>query len=366
MGFQKKERLDYLDAVKGIGIILVVIGHSTYTGEHLLTWIASFHMPLFFILSGMLLQFKGEEENSLPGILKKKAKTIMLPYLSFSVIYLLMDLAMYLLQVGSKAWIDIVYEFIGSITLYGISTLWFLPALFFGEITFLYIRKKHNHILSIGVGVVLALIVGLTHPLFDATYPLYNAIYYLIPGYFLIFLYRVAMAYIFILMGYYARYYMGEEKEPKIKEIFLGIALLIVGIAFAFANGRVDLHSVILKNNIYYYISAFAGTMAMVLVCKNVKQIGKSKYFKPLLWAGKNSLLIMATHLEFKVMITAIRGAELVSSRIPALMPYIQWIGVGVLVTVLEVLIVSVMNHYFYFLIGKKKPLNKRKFKVVK
>jgi len=366
MGFHKKERLDYLDAVKGIGIILVVIGHSTYAGENLLTWIASFHMPLFFIISGMLLQFTGEEENSVSTILKKKAKSIMLPYLSFSVIYLLMDFGMLMLHIGSKAWVDVVYEIFGSITLYGISTLWFLPALFIGEISFLYIMKKHNHILTIGVGVALAFIVGVTHPLFDASYPLYNAIYYLIPGYFIIFLYRGAMAYVFILMGYYARLYIREEKTVQIKEVILGIALLIVGLAFAFANGRVDLHSVILKNNIYYYISAFTGTLAMVLICKNIKQIGKSRYFKPLMWAGRNSLLIMVTHLEFKVMITAIRGGNLVSSRVPMLMPYIQWVCVAVIVIILEVIIVTIMNRYFYFLIGKKKPLNKRKFKVIK
>ncbi|MDD2972242.1 MAG: acyltransferase [Lachnospiraceae bacterium] len=366
MKLHKKERLDYLDMVKGLGIILVVIGHSTYAGENLLTWIASFHMPLFFIISGMLLQFNREEENDIGKTVKKKLRTILLPYFSFSVIYLIMDGMMLFLHLGSKVWVDFVYEFLGTITLYGISTLWFLPALFLGEISFLYIRKKRNHFLTIGVGIALALVVGLTHPLFDSTYPLFNAIYYLLPGYFLIFLYRSAVAYVFIMMGYYTQLFIKENIGIQIREIFLGVALLVAGMAFAFANGRVDLHSVIFHNNIYFYISAFAGTMGTVFLCRNIRYCGKQRLLKPVLAAGRNSLIIMVTHLEFRVMITAIRGAGLVSTRMPGLMPYIQWILVAVLVILMEWVIVVVMNRYFYFLIGKRKPLNRKKFTVVK
>ena len=45
----KGNRLAYIDMVKGVGIILVVIGHSTYVSEGVLTWLASFHMPLFLL-----------------------------------------------------------------------------------------------------------------------------------------------------------------------------------------------------------------------------------------------------------------------------------------------------------------------------
>ena len=54
----KERHLDYIDMVKGVGIILVVLGHSTYISEQALTWLASFHMPLFFIVSGLLFAYK--------------------------------------------------------------------------------------------------------------------------------------------------------------------------------------------------------------------------------------------------------------------------------------------------------------------
>jgi len=53
-------RIDYLDIAKGIGIILVYIGHCyigerTQTLSNVIYWIYSFHMPFFFFVSGMFV-----------------------------------------------------------------------------------------------------------------------------------------------------------------------------------------------------------------------------------------------------------------------------------------------------------------------
>ena len=66
-----EKRLDYLDMVKGIGIILVVVGHSTYVSDGTLTWLASFHMPLFFILSGILFAYKESDGEPLHSMQRK-------------------------------------------------------------------------------------------------------------------------------------------------------------------------------------------------------------------------------------------------------------------------------------------------------
>lgn len=47
------KRLDWLDLVKGIGIVLVVWGHTLFP---LHSAIDVFHMPLFFILAGLTLK----------------------------------------------------------------------------------------------------------------------------------------------------------------------------------------------------------------------------------------------------------------------------------------------------------------------
>lgn len=43
-----------IDVLKGIGIILVVLGHITFGDQLVRKIIFSFHMPLFFFLSGVV------------------------------------------------------------------------------------------------------------------------------------------------------------------------------------------------------------------------------------------------------------------------------------------------------------------------
>ena len=51
------ERYTWIDCIKGIGIFLVVLGHI-YKDNYIGLWIYSFHMPLFFMLSGYLMYAK--------------------------------------------------------------------------------------------------------------------------------------------------------------------------------------------------------------------------------------------------------------------------------------------------------------------
>lgn len=54
---QKNKRIDYLDIAKGIGILSVIIGH-TFDVQYLSNFLYSFHMPLFFVLSGYFFKEK--------------------------------------------------------------------------------------------------------------------------------------------------------------------------------------------------------------------------------------------------------------------------------------------------------------------
>lgn len=50
------ERRKDLDFAKGVGIMLMVLGHcySAGNGTYILRWLYSFHMPLFFIIPGIV------------------------------------------------------------------------------------------------------------------------------------------------------------------------------------------------------------------------------------------------------------------------------------------------------------------------
>lgn len=68
-----KKRDKTLDIAKGIFIILVVLGHSTFPYTDVIYW---FHMPAFFIISGILYK-----ENSLK--LAKLTITLFVPFLVY-------------------------------------------------------------------------------------------------------------------------------------------------------------------------------------------------------------------------------------------------------------------------------------------
>lgn len=74
-----KERIPTIDTARGIAIILVVIGHSiSYADEPINTFILSFHMPLFFVISGMTVKLQPPRTNFLEYVIHK-SKRLLLP-----------------------------------------------------------------------------------------------------------------------------------------------------------------------------------------------------------------------------------------------------------------------------------------------
>ena len=83
-----RNRLPWVDAAKGLGIVAVVFGHLTPPGlDALHQWIYLFHMPLFFLLGGMF-QKAATKESCFWDFLKKKAASRLIPYLIYSAVSL--------------------------------------------------------------------------------------------------------------------------------------------------------------------------------------------------------------------------------------------------------------------------------------
>ena len=68
-------RIKWIDTAKGLGLLCVILGHLGV--PYLSTWIYTFHMPLFFFLSGIV--FSGRKYR-FGEYLKRKMKSLVLPY----------------------------------------------------------------------------------------------------------------------------------------------------------------------------------------------------------------------------------------------------------------------------------------------
>ena len=75
-------RLDYVDVAKGIGIILVVLGHClVFAGcwsSTLFRYIYAFHMPFWFTISGYL--YKRKDPSS---FIIGKVATLLVPFVAY-------------------------------------------------------------------------------------------------------------------------------------------------------------------------------------------------------------------------------------------------------------------------------------------
>ena len=149
MGGKNRKRYPEADLARGIGIILVVLGHALRQDgdlpammERMISVIYSFHMPLFFFLSGFVsirvLSLRGS--RAVGGWLRGRAVRLLVPYFFVSICYLpvkvvLSRYAQKPFSIGT-AWRIIIGESPNTM-------LWYLYVLFLlCVISALLVRKK--------------------------------------------------------------------------------------------------------------------------------------------------------------------------------------------------------------------------------
>lgn len=119
----------------------------------------TFHMPLFFALSGALFKnsIKREKFKSINDVMIQKAKRLIIPFIIVTIFFStpIKYLSGYY-NTSSNLLKDI---FIGQVLMQGNTHLWFLPTLFFEFIIVWKINKKNfNHNIMIGTMILLNLI----------------------------------------------------------------------------------------------------------------------------------------------------------------------------------------------------------------
>ena len=135
---RNENRYDWADIAKGLGIFLMVWGHSGLPAP-IHNWIHSFHMPFFFIISGFFFK---QGKYTFKEYFLRKTKTILLPYVFFAICdYLIRNgcISMGLEVAPPRS----IYEMfvLGK----DIGAAWFLLSLFFTEVLFFFISKLSNN-----------------------------------------------------------------------------------------------------------------------------------------------------------------------------------------------------------------------------
>lgn len=301
----ESKRIDYLDMAKGIGILLVIIGHISYVSEPVRQYISTFHMPLFFVISGMLLLYKKEEENSFRDFAVKRFHGLMLPYFICSACVLVIESTRVIWK-DANTWENILRQLFQSLCLQGVSVLWFLPALFMGELLFVFVRKHCSHLQT---GMVLMIVCVFTY--FGAEvvqeYFLQKSSIRAVLCYDVISMaFRNLFCVVLVGIGYYFAKAIFGRKCERIAEFLLAVGLLVLTGVVLIQNGAVDLRGMNLGDIVWFLAGGISGSAGVILVCRVLETLPVKGLQRFLVFMGCNSLLIMVTHLDFRVLYISI------------------------------------------------------------
>ncbi len=172
-----------IDALKGIAIFLVVLGHSIIVYpidlhqnvicNNIYIWLSSFHMPLLFFISGFCFSYR----ESYKEFIKKKIFRILIPYLFFNAIDII-PRALFPSLVNRDRGIE---ESIKYIIFYG-GEYWFLYDLFIIFLIYPLIAKYTRNTVYRQIIVILTIVLlHFTLPsihIFNLSKVIYNMLFF--------------------------------------------------------------------------------------------------------------------------------------------------------------------------------------------
>lgn len=297
-----KERNEALDIAKGIGIILMVIGHSGCP-KYLHDFIYMFHMPLFFVCSGYFYKHI-TTRNELIRCWKKRFRGLYLPYIKWSLAFLFLHNIFYHLNIYSDEYgyqgttsslyntSDII-ERLKCILLYMnghedlLGGFWFLKALLLSTLAFSmidFLLSRWKNLIAKYTTIFLFLLIA-------TIITQYTDIRFWIFGSF----FQISYGCLFFFTGYLLHQY---GHLLRINGAFPNILMfIIVGIGALLIPSEMILVNTI--QVIPYFIIA---TLGSILTINTASYLSRKDLGKKLSIIGKTTMSILALHfLSFKI-----------------------------------------------------------------
>lgn len=275
--FKVQTRIEWLDIAKGLGVLLVVLGHLWYNCSFSIVnqIIYTFHMPMFFILSGFVFK-KGS--SNFGSFLMAKIKRLLLPTFIFFVLG-----SIYLFSIN-QSFKSIITDFF---FLYGFcpytTPCWYFISLFQILVLSYFLNLDKLSFILKGIVACLAFALGLIIYKFDIFIPFGID--------------RTIIAMSFFTVGAMLRQAYNENKKIPFPflEILIKIIILVIwvfsGIVF---NKKVSFFRLVLGN---YFLFVISGICGSIIIIELSKLLQKTKLLKRFFSkTADNSILIIGTH----------------------------------------------------------------------
>lgn len=333
--------------LKAFGIILMVLGHTMTSLAYFSQFIAMFHMPLFFFISGYC--FKRKYLNEPKSYLFKKVKSIYWPYLKWSVVFLachnlFFHLNLYNASYGWGGYVSYLYEWpeiwhrLGYIVFLMtdheqlLGGYWFMSAMFFGTVVaFLTLKLLRRE--EIAWGVNMAVCFAITY--FELRNPFYNTML------------QAFYTSTFILTGMT----FAKREVPVFPRWAVALSLVLTFTGSFFWAMSIGQFPYVLGSIIPFFVTAVLATWSFYSMFTRLNE--DSILTRSLTYIGKNTLTILTWHLlSFKmVSLLIILVADLQMERLaefPVIFEYSYggWWLIYAVVALLTTCGIAYLNRY--------------------
>ena len=283
---EQNKRIDWIDMLRGLAIVCVILGHRQYgtsgiLAEYFVPEIYSFHIPLFFFVSGLV--FSVSKYKNFGEFLVKKIKTILFPMVLLSLVNILFKYVYYgnivgISKYGTKYFVNRLIGIVLQLRdgKYE-SCLWFLTCLFITQcILYWIIKILKDKTIPILITIICCALVGSIYMYFKLPKLPWE-----------IDVSFVAM--LFVGIGYILK----KEKATleKINKLWLAPFLIVINILTMYANYKfmgnknIDLAYNKIGMPLWFFLESIAGIWVLFIIFSRFKNI------RPLSYIGKNSLV---------------------------------------------------------------------------
>lgn len=278
---QKQERIEWIDIAKGIGILLVIMGHTFQLG--MVTPLYAFHMPLFFFLSGLLIN--REKMGDFGKFTWKKMYQLLKPWLIVMCICFGVCLCIpeWYMNLTIPNLLGDLYT--ANTNTIQNSSIWYLPCYFWALMIFYLFNKMYNGSI---MSKIIFVVYAFTLLFFQEILSLFPLPYGRLP----LKLDSALLAVVFIGLAVWNRDYIFVvvRKYNGFKKcLFVTLIAAIV----CFANGWANMNSLDFgRIRLLYYPIALIGILSVCLVSSFISFNKYVKIRKILSFYGKNSMVI--------------------------------------------------------------------------
>lgn len=266
-------------------MVCVIFGHPAKVPSDIETFMYSFHMPLFLMISGFT--FRYEKYATFAQCVTNQAKRLLVPYV---VLYLVCTPLWYINhRVFGSSTVSLLEEAAGlfvanaGVTPMVNGALWFLPALFLTTVVFWLmcdISAKHK-VDPAGLAAACFLLGACLAQFTRGPYPWsINCI---------------PMMVTFFYLGWAYGQMRGKECESRIRSPQLAgmlcIAIMAIGIWAAFENGKISVHGNRYRTIALALTSSVGLSLAFAMMFERLPRI------RPLEFMGRQSLIFFGLHI---------------------------------------------------------------------